>query len=222
MLVFAHRGLSADHPENTVPAIRAAVEAGFAGIEVDLRCTQDGVVVVLHDARLNRTTSMNGRLSESSFAELPPEVPSLAELLETLQELEFQGTLDLELKEAEAAARSLELAKSQQWGFQILFSSVDPGALLHIPPDAGFERGLIPLGPPDEEDMEEAVDLHCSWIMMDQSYVEGDQIDAAKALGLKVGVWTVNDPAHLERLQNVDAIFTDGTQVLSAINATTI
>ncbi|MFO1532388.1 MAG: glycerophosphodiester phosphodiesterase family protein, partial [Thermoplasmatota archaeon] len=51
----AHRGLSAEKAENTLAAFGAAVAAGFPAIEMDLRTTSDGEVVVLHDAGIERT-----------------------------------------------------------------------------------------------------------------------------------------------------------------------
>lgn len=55
-LVVAHRGASDEYPENTLPALRAAVDAGAPMVELDFRQTADGTLVVLHDKTLDRTT----------------------------------------------------------------------------------------------------------------------------------------------------------------------
>lgn len=65
----AHRGDNERAPENTLPAIRAAVERGAAQIEFDVKLTRDGRLLILHDATVDRTTNGRGRLAEMTFAE---------------------------------------------------------------------------------------------------------------------------------------------------------
>src|SRR2546430_16980948 len=60
-LVIAHRGASAAAPENTLAAFRLAADLGADGIELDVRGTADGQLVVLHEASVNRTTAAAGR-----------------------------------------------------------------------------------------------------------------------------------------------------------------
>jgi glycerophosphoryl diester phosphodiesterase len=62
--VIAHRGASGDAPENTVAAFELALEQGADGIEFDVHLTRDNVPVVIHDARLERTTAGRGRVSD--------------------------------------------------------------------------------------------------------------------------------------------------------------
>jgi glycerophosphoryl diester phosphodiesterase len=90
--IVAHRGASSTHPENTLPAFRAAIELGAPFVEFDVRLSSDGVPVVIHDATLDRTTDGSGLVHERSAAELrgvsagtsaePAWVPTLAEVLE--------------------------------------------------------------------------------------------------------------------------------------------
>ncbi len=67
---IAHRGASADYPENTLLAFRRAVELGVDMIELDVQLTRDGELVVLHDETLERTTNGHGAVREYSYAEL--------------------------------------------------------------------------------------------------------------------------------------------------------
>ena len=62
--VYAHRGDSAAHPENTLLAFRKAIESGAFGVELDLHATSDGTVVVIHDRSLERTTNGRGFVDE--------------------------------------------------------------------------------------------------------------------------------------------------------------
>jgi glycerophosphoryl diester phosphodiesterase len=68
--LYGHRGSSADFPENTLPAFAAALEAGMAYLELDVRATADGTVVVLHDETLLRTCGVDRPVHELSLAEL--------------------------------------------------------------------------------------------------------------------------------------------------------
>ena len=63
--VIAHRGASAAAPENTLAAFRAAKEQGAEMVELDARLTRDGVLVVIHDSTLDRTTDGRGRVALS-------------------------------------------------------------------------------------------------------------------------------------------------------------
>lgn len=110
--VAAHRGLCAKYPENTMEAFRAAVEVGVDQIETDVRITKDGVLVLIHDETVDRTTNGSGKVCEMTYAELlaldagikksecfaGAKIPMLTELLELVKEHPAM-TLDLELKE---------------------------------------------------------------------------------------------------------------------------
>lgn len=88
--VIAHRGEHLSHPENTLAAYRAAVEAGADYFEVDVRTTRDGHLVLLHDATVDRTTNGRGEVRAMTFAEVRAldaggggaQVPTLDEALE--------------------------------------------------------------------------------------------------------------------------------------------
>jgi glycerophosphoryl diester phosphodiesterase len=69
-LTFAHRGGAGLWPENTLEAFRGAVEHGCSHLETDVRMTRDGVIVVMHDARLERTTDGSGEVSAYTLADL--------------------------------------------------------------------------------------------------------------------------------------------------------
>ncbi len=66
----AHRGAMGTHPENTLAAFRAAVDAGAHMIEFDVQLTKDNKLVVMHDGTVDRTTNGTGKVSELTFAEI--------------------------------------------------------------------------------------------------------------------------------------------------------
>jgi len=69
-LVAGHRGYKAKYPENTMLSFRKARELGVDMLELDLRLTRDGQLVLMHDARLNRTTNGRGPVEGHTLKEL--------------------------------------------------------------------------------------------------------------------------------------------------------
>ena len=72
-LAFAHRGGSLLWPENTMLAFRGAVEMGYRYLETDLHATRDGVLVLIHDDTLERTTDGSGPVWEHTLADDQPD-----------------------------------------------------------------------------------------------------------------------------------------------------
>jgi glycerophosphoryl diester phosphodiesterase len=84
-LIIAHRGFSARYPENTLTAVRGALEAGVDWVEIDVQETRDGELIVFHDYRLNRICGARGRVRDRTLAEirrLNPQVPTLRQVLQ--------------------------------------------------------------------------------------------------------------------------------------------
>ncbi|OLQ56265.1 hypothetical protein BHT94_16070 [Bacillus licheniformis] len=65
--IFAHRGASGQYPENTMLAFEKGIEAGADGIEFDVQLAKDGRIVVIHDERLDRTTSLKGFVKDTAY-----------------------------------------------------------------------------------------------------------------------------------------------------------
>src|SRR5258708_27699405 len=70
VVAIAHRGEHLHHPENTMPAFEEAVRVGADYIEVDVRTTSDGKLVLMHDGQVNRTTNGIGDVAKLSFDEI--------------------------------------------------------------------------------------------------------------------------------------------------------
>lgn len=104
--IVAHRGLEAGVPENTIAAFRQSVARGVKIIELDLRTTKDGQIVVIHDATLERTTDCSGRVAEATLAALKKcdagwpthpgeQVPTFAEALAFIRNSPVRLLLDV-------------------------------------------------------------------------------------------------------------------------------
>lgn len=109
MRIFAHRGASADYPENTLPAFIAASKLAVDGVELDVQRTKDGVLVISHDERIHRTSNGKGFLRELTFAELRKldfgswkdekfkntRIPTLREVLAVFKDTHHQINIEL-------------------------------------------------------------------------------------------------------------------------------
>ena len=70
IVVISHRGEHLHHPENTLPAFQAAIDAGADYFELDVRTTSDGKFVIMHDSTLDRTTNGTGEVHKHTFDEI--------------------------------------------------------------------------------------------------------------------------------------------------------
>ena len=129
-LIIAHRGASALAPENTLAAFQKAIADGAEGLEFDVRLSKDGVVVVFHDATLERLTARKDLVSNLTAEELQKidvgswfnqhkpnrsnddfskeRIPTLRQLLDFLKD--FKGLIYIELKCRESEAEKLSKA----------------------------------------------------------------------------------------------------------------
>ena len=220
----AHRGLSAEHPENTLAAFQAAAEAGFPAIELDLRTTADGEVVVLHDAGIERTTDGNGRVADMRYDDLRRHptaegpVPRMDDVLSAMKD--WPGLWNLEVKALRATEPTLQLLEHHHALGHAQLSSMDPRALeeaRRLAPD--LPRGLITLGPVDDDWLTMAKDLGCKWINADHESMDRGAVDRMHKAGFRIAAWTVNDVARARELATwgVECVITDVRLVLDGL-----
>jgi glycerophosphoryl diester phosphodiesterase len=211
-LRLAHRGDWRAAPENTLPAMLAALRIPACdGLEFDLRCSVDGVPVLLHDASLARVQSVPLSCSILSAAELAEHgIPTLAEVLRAVGCDPF---LDIELKEQVPAVielLELERGRTDDDGTPTLRSAVLSS--FH----AGILRWLGEVRPTwprwlnaydlSRETIEEAVDMGCEAISCDWQAIDEDGVARAGGAGLGVAAWTVTEPAAYDRLASMGLI----------------
>jgi glycerophosphoryl diester phosphodiesterase len=228
-LIIAHRGASGYAPENTMAAFRLAAEQGADAIELDAKLSADGVIVIHHDASLDRTTSGSGALHRHNWRDLcrldagrkfgkrfaGEKIPTLRQVLE---ELGAKLLINVELTNyvrpwdrlPEAAVELvLELGLEKR----ILFSSFNPVALKSVKkyaPEIPVGLLLFPQEPASIRELlrktvrHEALHLH-------KKLVSSQIVAEEHAKGRPVNVWTVNDKQSLLGLIRigVDGLITD-------------
>ncbi len=232
-VIFAHRGACAHAPENTLAAFELALAQGADGIELDVKLSADGHVVVIHDAMVDRTTGEHGRVKDLSLAELRTfdagsffaekfrgeKIPTLEEVFETLGNRTF---INVELTNYNTPRDHLVesvcmLIKRFSLQKRVLFSSFFASNLSRARdflPDV--PRGLLAFG-----------GLLGAWarsfgfafgkyqaLHPNLKDVTPQQVQRVHRLGRRVHVWTVNAAEEMRRLfgWGVDAIITDDPQ----------
>ncbi|WP_257657899.1 glycerophosphodiester phosphodiesterase family protein [Parapedobacter lycopersici] len=136
LLVAAHRGDHLSHPENSIPAFQGAIEAGAAVLELDVRQSKDGELVVVHDRTVDRTTDGRGTVERMTLEQLKKlrllhngaatehRIPTLREALESVK---GRILVDIDFKAGNMEAAKACYAVIEELGMekQVLFFLYD-------------------------------------------------------------------------------------------------
>lgn len=233
-IIFAHRGASAHAPENTLAAFELALEQGADGIELDVKLSADGKVMVIHDPTVDRTTGAHGRVKDMSLAELrsldagnsfstkyrSENIPTLEEVFEAVGKRTF---INVELTNYTTPRDHLVESVCilvKKFGLQkrVLFSSFLPlnlssahSYLPDVPTGLLALNGFLGLWSRSFGFAFGRFDaLHPNLKNVTQQ-----QIYFVHRLKKRIHVWTVNAETDLRRMfkWGVDAVFTDDPQL---------
>ena len=200
---FAHRGFSGKYPENTLLAFSKAIEEGVDGIENDVHLTKDGVLVVMHDELVDRTTNGKGYIKDKTYEELaqldasyifkeygPQKVPTLREYLELVKDTDIEQKVYDMLREFDMVDR-------------IIISSFNHYSVLRMKAiDPAIKCGML------EE----------SWLINAGAYVASTGVECfhpffknmtpenvaeVKSHGLEINTWTVNEEEDIREMFRV-------------------
>lgn len=220
--IWAHRGASAQAPENTLAAFQRAVECGADGLELDVHLSKDRLPVVIHDDTVDRTTDGRGAVAGLTLAQLQSldagswfaegfagePVPSLAEVLDVFA---GQVRLNLEIKAFDAGLAVLaQLAgypaaevvlSSFDVDVLIAMRNADPDLPLAVLYDEGNWRRRHDL----------ALRLRARAFHPRADHVNRPMLGRCRQSGLPVHAWTVDDHGLARRLvrAGVAGIFTN-------------
>jgi glycerophosphoryl diester phosphodiesterase len=230
--VVAHRGASLDHPENTIRAFDAAVEAGADFVELDVRLTAEAIPVVLHDLDVSRTTDGSGLVHQLTLAEVKrldasggrgprAEVPTLREALESLSgrvgvNIEIKNTPGEPAFDSPREAAAEQVVKTLgDLGFSspVLISSFNWLSIERIQElDGAISTGFLTSAAVDPRAALVYVRSRGHAFVLPQSpalFGAGRGfVREAHADGIQVGTWTVDDPEAIRSLfaMGVDAV----------------
>jgi glycerophosphoryl diester phosphodiesterase len=218
-LVIAHAACKGHAPENTLGGIRAAITLGSDAAEIDVRCTADGVPVLLHDPALDRTTDGSGRLADTTFEQVrklradrgllaegrraegfaAEHIPTLREALDVAGS---KAVLVLEIKEHGIEAAVVDVVLQAEARDRVMAWSFLPDVVARM-------RAVAPWMPcsllwegegRDGRIVEDALELGAVAISPHHSLVRDDVVRRALLHGLAVYPWTADEAPDIGRL----------------------
>lgn len=240
-LIIAHRGASADAPENTLAAFNEAVGQKADALEIDIRQTKEGTLVVIHDSKVNRTTDGKGKISAFTLTELrnldagswfsskfkDERIPTLKETLTLLDSI---TRLIIEIKSEEEGIEQKVIDEIDASGKRnnVILKSFNTGAVRRfkaLAPDIpriyvfaaylSLFRITIGNGISFEDPFQIPADyLQIHWLAATRSFIEN-----AHARNYKVIVWGVDTEPEMKSAigYNVDGIETDHPGILYSL-----
>jgi glycerophosphoryl diester phosphodiesterase len=234
-LVWAHRGASADAPENTVAAFSLALAQGADGIELDAQRLASGEVIVVHDDSLVRTTGFAALATDASYSVVRTldagswkserfrgeRVPLLMEALEA-----FPRLVNVELKcdrrdDGGLTAEVVRVVRAARAEERVLLSSFNPICLWRARILApGIARAVL-FESEQRWILRSAVAaplVGASAMHPEHVLATADRVRSWQRRGYSLACWTVDDPEAAARLHaiGVGAIFTNRPGVMRA------
>lgn len=208
---IAHRGFSSVFPENTIPAIKAAVAEGFYGVEFDIHTTKDGIWILNHDSDIDKMTDGSGEIADMTFQELQEfnidngkgienynglKLPRFEEALGIIKESDIVPFIEIKGYDPVAFRNLLDIIEEYGLIEKAVIISFDMEALLGIR-ELDKEISLMYLtNKLTKEDVDICknngnigVDINFGNILKMK-----DAFDYAKESGLETGAWTVDFP----------------------------
>jgi glycerophosphoryl diester phosphodiesterase len=211
--VIAHRGASRAERENTLVAFRRAVAMGADAVELDVRVSADGALVVHHDPVL----ADGSRISALTRDQLPPQVPTLTEALDSVREL----WVNVEIKnspgepdhdpQAAVADATIALLRDRDEPERFLVSCFDLATIdrcHRLAPE--IATAFLSVSVPDGAVAQLAAAGHRAFHPWDPT-VTAELIDRCHAAGLALNTWTCDDPVRMAELigWGIDGICTN-------------
>ena len=214
--IIAHRGFSAERPENTISSFDHAIDNGFSLLELDVHLSADGVLVVMHDKEVDRTTDGSGFLKSMSFQEISKldagswfqgtdetsypsqKVPSLDQFL---SKYSSKSHVFIEIKslEEDLVTKLKDLLNLYDLIPKFSTGKLDiPGASI-----ISFNRTQVSLSAramptighgllvikPSGDDIDFCVDNQIKGLFPNINFLSSELMDLAKSNSLHVGVW---------------------------------
>lgn len=230
--ITAHRGNSSEWPENTLAAFMSAIDIGADWIELDVRKTKDGSLVVIHDDNTQRTSDVNLHISASTYSELKKadmafqfrkdkklsdgkcprmSIPLLSEVLDLIK-TQNKTRISIQPK-VNAVAEIINLAKKMNaidWiGFndgnlEMMCKVKQSNRQIPVFWDTSLDIDI-------EAIVSTAKAHHFETVVMYESTVDENKIEMLHKAGIAAGAWTVNSPETMKKFfgMGIDRLYTD-------------
>lgn len=234
IITIAHRGASGQAPENTLAAFAKALEIGVDAVEMDVRRTREGHLVVIHDGLLDRTTDGKGFVSRKSLPKLRKldagswyhprfsgeRIPTLQEVIDLVKR---KAKICIELKVRGIEEEVLKLIEDNGITEDVLilsFTHLTLRRIKEINPEVatGALIGISRLVRPSRQ-VEKALKAKADVLEPPWNFTTPKLIEEAHRIGMPVIVWTVDDQGRMRRLieMGVDGIATNYPERLKEV-----
>jgi len=231
----AHRGASAQYPENTMFAFRQAIQQGVDMLELDVHLTSDDELIVMHDTTLDRTTNGHGNIHDHSLQEIrqlnagqDEKVPLLSEAIQLAREsqirlfVEVKGATDAEgIAIAEAAVRALE---AESFLSQIVLTSFSRSALLRAKSIQPEISTMLDPSPQDgsltpRQICAQVLGAGANCVSYDFRFLTPAIATECQLTGLTLWAWDPDEPEDMAQMikLGVDGIMTNRPDVLNKV-----
>ncbi|MDL5199979.1 glycerophosphodiester phosphodiesterase family protein [Streptomyces sp. ALI-76-A] len=216
-LTIGHRGVMGVEPENTLRSFVAAEHAGLDVIELDLHLSKDGALVVMHDARVDRTTDGTGPIVERTLDELRAldagrgeRIPVFDEVLDAVR-----LPLQAEIKDVAAARALAEVMHRRNLTARVEVSSFHDEAITEISRLVPGVRTALIASRYGTDVVDRAVEAGAATVCLNIRRLTLEIVEQARKADLKIIGWVVNTQDHLRlaRALGLDGATTDYPEI---------
>ena len=208
VLKIGHRGAAGHAPENTLAAIQKGIVLGVDFVELDVRRTADAVLVILHDATVNRTTDGKGRVDRLSLRDIEKLNAGNGEHIPTLKEVLMvaggKAGLMLELKAEGVAQQTVESVREAGFKGPVIYASFLHKELTHVraaDPEASL---MVLFGGLSRASVARAIQYGSSYVGLRHDKATRALVDSFHRADLLVFVYTANTPRDIQHALSLD------------------
>ena len=211
--VIGHRGAAGHAPENTYAAFDRGLAMSVDGVETDVRATRDGVLVLMHDATVDRTTDGTGAVADLTWEDLSKldaaarfaggrhdfgvqRVPTLEAFLDRYG---GRTTFRIEIKARGVESGTLRSVRSRRLVDTVVFTSFQPEAIAAIRRSAPEAQTAYLARSFDGAALQTALDVGANEIAPRAELLEPEMLARARSQGLRVWAWGMTNKELLAR-----------------------
>ena len=205
--IVGHRGAPREEPENTLASFERAIRIGVDWIEFDLRKTKDGMLVVIHDDRVDRTTNGNGKVSDMTFEELQEldagngqRIPSLQQVIDLARN---KVKMDMEIKEEGIETDVVSAIERNSIAAQCMVSSFMLPSIKKVKElnSRVMTAAIMDKMPGKVEDCIDslAYEIKADAVMLGTKIVSPPFLAQLRRSGFKIGIWNADTPDQIEK-----------------------
>ena len=222
-LATAHRGYSFGHRENTLAAIQSAINQGADIVEIDIRQSQDGHVVVLHDQSLERLWGYSVNVSDMNIEEIsqigfgPYRIPTLEQTLAPF--LNSPSLIMIDMDVDTHALQALEIVQSSKLDLDRVIWCGNLDAMKLIRAKSSLARIWMPWNDVKPLDENLVAQLKPEFINSHYSFWSKEKVTSVHQMGLRASAWTIDDAPTMRWAKEIgiDSITTNNLSLLQNV-----